>query len=104
MSISRGLTRAIGLADAVALGDLSQTVTVSTNDEVRDLVTALSQMTFNLRATAAMADSIAEGDLSVQVVPLSAKDALGQAFLGMTEICAQQPSWPTLLPTGISRS
>jgi methyl-accepting chemotaxis protein len=83
ISISRGLRRAIGLADAVALGDVSQTVTVSTNDEVRDLVEALGKMTANLAATAAMADSIADGDLAVQVVPLSAKDTLGHALARM---------------------
>jgi len=76
-SISRGLNRAIALADAVAIGDLSQSVTVSTNDEVRDMVEALTKMTGNLRATAQVADAIADGDLTVQVRPLSDKDTLG---------------------------
>jgi methyl-accepting chemotaxis protein len=49
ISISRGLARSINLASAVAAGDLSQTVTVSGNDEVTDLVTALNQMAEKLR-------------------------------------------------------
>jgi methyl-accepting chemotaxis protein len=48
-SISRGLSHAISLAGAVASGDLTKTVTVSTNDEVRDMVEALNTMVAKLR-------------------------------------------------------
>ena len=40
-----GLSRAVGLADAVAIGDLSQTIDVSSNDEIGDLVKSLNAMT-----------------------------------------------------------
>jgi methyl-accepting chemotaxis protein len=52
LSISRGLSRAVGLADAVAIGDLSHKIEVSSNDEVGDLVKSLNAMTANLNATA----------------------------------------------------
>ncbi len=85
VTISRGLGKAVGLANAVAIGDLNQEVAVSTNDEVKDLVDALNRMTANLRATAAVADEIAKGDLSVAVKILSDKDTLGIAFENMTK-------------------
>ncbi|MBK5957462.1 methyl-accepting chemotaxis protein [Rhodoplanes elegans] len=84
LSISRGLAKAGELAQAVALGDLDQTVVVKSNDEIKDLVDSLSRMTTNLRATAAIADKIAEGDLNVAFKRLSDKDALGIAFERMT--------------------
>jgi methyl-accepting chemotaxis protein len=85
LGISRGLARAATLARAVAIGDLSQEVTVKTNDEVKDLVDALNNMTANLRTTAGVADKIAGGDLTVQVKPLSDKDILGIALERMVE-------------------
>jgi methyl-accepting chemotaxis protein len=57
VSISRGLKRAIDLATAVAGGDLSQTVTVNTNDEVSDMVGALNKMTEKLRSVVSEASS-----------------------------------------------
>ncbi|MES2197157.1 MAG: methyl-accepting chemotaxis protein [Pseudomonadota bacterium] len=50
VNISRGLSRAVGLADAVAAGDLTQNVKVTSNDEVGDLVTALNNTVTRLRA------------------------------------------------------
>lgn len=84
LSISRGLVRAGGLANAVAIGDLGQLIEVKTNDEIKDLVTALNGMTANLRTTAKIADAIAEGDLKVEAKPLSDKDTLGMAMQRMT--------------------
>ncbi|SFK66362.1 MCP four helix bundle domain-containing protein, partial [Methylorubrum salsuginis] len=83
VSISRGLSRAVSLADAVAMGDLGQTVTVTSRDEIGDLVTAMNRMTANLNATAALADAIAEGDLTVEAKPLSEKDRMGLALQTM---------------------
>jgi methyl-accepting chemotaxis protein len=80
LSISRGLGRATQLANAVAIGDLGQTVTVRTNDEIKDLVDAMNRMTANLGATAKLADTIADGDLTIAAQPLSDKDVLGQAL------------------------
>jgi methyl-accepting chemotaxis protein len=84
LSISRGLNRAKQLAQAVAIGDVNQQVTVTSNDELKDLVDAMNRMTSNLKATAAVADTIASGDLSVESTPLSDKDVLGIAFHRMT--------------------
>jgi methyl-accepting chemotaxis protein len=85
MTISRGLAKVSALADAVALGDLDQRVRVTTNDEIKDLVDTVNTMTANLRATAAVADKIADGDLTVEAKPLSEKDTLGIALQRMIE-------------------
>jgi methyl-accepting chemotaxis protein len=84
LGISRGMMRATNLAKAVAIGDLSQNASVSSNDEIKDMVDALSQMTANLRATAQVADVIAGGDFSNDVKRLSDKDTLGISLEKMT--------------------
>jgi methyl-accepting chemotaxis protein len=85
LNISRGLGRAVDLAKAVAVGDLSQKISVSSNDEVGDLVSALNAMTTNLSATAAVASEIAQGNLTVEAKALSDKDTLGLALERMVE-------------------
>jgi methyl-accepting chemotaxis protein len=85
LSISRGLGRAVGLADAVAIGDLNQEVQTHGNDEIKDLIDALNRMTGNLRTTAKIADAVAGGDLTVESKPLSEKDTLGIALRSMVE-------------------
>jgi len=79
-SISRRLGRSVALADAVAEGDLGQSIAVSSNDEIKDLIDALNRMTANLRASAEIAEKIAGGDLTVQAKRRSDKDVLGIAL------------------------
>jgi methyl-accepting chemotaxis protein len=50
VNISRGLSRAVGLADAVASGDLTQTLKATSNDEVGDLIASLNNTVERLRA------------------------------------------------------
>ncbi|EPY00163.1 methyl-accepting chemotaxis protein, partial [Magnetospirillum fulvum MGU-K5] len=85
ISISRGLGKAVGLANAVALGDLGQTIEVNSNDEIKDLVNALNAMTANLRSTAHAAEQIAKGNLSIEAKRMSDKDTLGIALETMIE-------------------
>ncbi|MDM9625883.1 methyl-accepting chemotaxis protein [Rhizobium sp. S152] len=85
LAISRGLKRAVNLADAVAIGDLDQNIDHKSNDEIRDLVNSMSTMTANLRVTAGVANQIANGDLTVAPKPLSDKDTLGLALEQMVE-------------------
>jgi len=85
VSISRGLNKAVGLANDVALGDLDQTVEVKANDEIKDVVDALNRMTANLKQTAAVAESIARGQLSVEAKRLSDRDTLGIALETMLD-------------------
>ncbi|WP_407192951.1 methyl-accepting chemotaxis protein [Bradyrhizobium sp. STM 3566] len=85
LNISRSLGQAVGLADAVAIGDLSQKIESSSNDEIGDLIKSLNAMTVNLNATAAVANEIARGNLTIEAKPLSDKDTLGLALERMVE-------------------
>ncbi|KKB77787.1 chemotaxis protein [Devosia soli] len=85
LTISTGLRRAIGLADAISIGDLNQKIEHKANDEIRDLANSLTVMTDNLRNSATIADQIANGDLTVEPKRLSDKDTLGIALERMVE-------------------
>jgi methyl-accepting chemotaxis protein len=50
LNISRGLARAVGLANSVASGDLTQTLKITSNDEVGDLIASLNNTVERLRA------------------------------------------------------
>ncbi|SHI77587.1 methyl-accepting chemotaxis protein [Wenxinia saemankumensis] len=49
VTISRGLARAIALSRKVATGDLTETVAITSNDEISDLLGSMNEMTGNLR-------------------------------------------------------
>ena len=85
LSVIRSLQSIKASAEQLAVGDLHKTIQVSSKDEIGDLINSLNRMIGNLRETAAMADAIAGGDLSVEPKPLSDKDALGLALERMTE-------------------
>jgi methyl-accepting chemotaxis protein len=85
LGISNGLNRIKAVVGAAALGDLDQRIEIKSNDEIKDLVNTINVMTDNLRNTAALADQIADGDLTVQPTPLSDKDTLGLALQRMVE-------------------
>ena len=67
-------------ADGIALGDVSQDVTIKSNDEFGDTGAAFQRMVTYLEETATVADRLAAGDLTVNVTPRSDKDRLGVAF------------------------
>lgn len=50
LNISRAIASALGLANAVAAGDLNATATVNSNDEIKDLIDALNMMVAKLKA------------------------------------------------------
>ncbi|MBB4217245.1 methyl-accepting chemotaxis protein [Rhizobium sp. BK212] len=83
LGVNSGLRKIMSVASAVAIGDLNQKVEIRSNDEIKDLVNTINVMTDNLRNTAEIANEISNGDLSVTPKPLSDKDALGYAMLGM---------------------
>jgi methyl-accepting chemotaxis protein len=53
LNISRGLSRAVGLADAVATGDLTKTLKATSDDEVGDLIASLNNTVQRLRSVVA---------------------------------------------------
>jgi methyl-accepting chemotaxis protein len=84
-TVTIGLRKVAVAVEAVAIGDLDQEIAATTNDEIKDLIDTVNVMTANLRATAALADAVADGDLTVQPKPLSDKDTLGLALERMVE-------------------
>jgi methyl-accepting chemotaxis protein len=85
IGIGRGLRKITQAVNAVAVGDLDQTVEISSNDEIRDLVGTINTMVGNLRNTANIADQIAGGNLTVTPKPLSDRDMLGKSLETMVE-------------------
>jgi len=60
ISISKGLNRAVAVAEAIAAGDLTQTVEVKGNDEITDLLRAFGAMSDKLRDVVGQVTSAAE--------------------------------------------
>jgi len=84
-SITRPLARSVELVECVAQGDLSQTVSVTTEDELGKMQRALTEMIQNLNVLAGAAVKISDGDLTVKAKALSECDTLGHALVRMLE-------------------
>ena len=84
-SVLGPLRQAADAADRLAQGDVTTSVAVQSNDEVGRLLRSMDEMLRYLREMSAVADSIAEGDLSVRVAPRSSADRFGAAFGTMTQ-------------------
>ena len=84
-AILRGVRGAITVAEAMSHGDLDVAVVIDSRDEIGTLLTAMDRMIAAERMAAGVAGSLAEGDLSVSVVPRSDKDVLLLSMLEMIE-------------------
>jgi diguanylate cyclase (GGDEF)-like protein/PAS domain S-box-containing protein len=82
-SFAAGLRRVTEAAHGLASGDLDQLIEVGSRDELGEMATAFQDMVRHLQRMAAVATSIAAGDLSSEVVPASERDVLGLAFATM---------------------
>jgi len=69
----------------VSTGDLSQRVEIDCKGDHQRMKDAVNTLTESLRITATAADKIADGDLTVEVKPLSHQDTLGLALERMIE-------------------
>jgi methyl-accepting chemotaxis protein len=88
LAISRRLAGGISAvgraAKKIARGEIDQRVEVTSRDELGEMAADFNAMTDYLRETADVAETIAAGDLTVDVTPRSDKDALGNALADMT--------------------
>ena len=84
-SISKGVGTMLKAAEGIAQGDVNQTVNVKSKDEIGDMAVAFTGMIGYVQEMAGAAETIANGDLTVEVQPKSDKDALGNAFVNMTQ-------------------
>ncbi len=85
LSITGPIKKGVDLANAVSEGDLTKTIDIDQKDEIGILANAMRKMVENLQGTVKIAERIAQGDLTVDVHPRSAKDSLGHALKDMVE-------------------
>jgi len=84
-SITEPLQHLITVAREIGdSGDLDQSIDIHRNDEIGALATTFNNMVAYLKEMAAVSMAVAEGDLTVEVVPRSKRDTLGNAFLRMS--------------------
>ncbi len=89
VTLARATTRAVReiatAATAISRGDIDQHVTVRSGDEFGQMAADFDAMIGYLGDTVRIAETIAAGDLDVDVRPRSERDALGNALVSMTE-------------------
>lgn len=82
-SFTTPLQKAVAVTTAIAEGDLSQRLQIYRDDEMGDLSKALNSMSDSLAENVKLAQSIADGDLTVQVNLASDHDEFGAALQNM---------------------
>ncbi|MBN1537633.1 MAG: Cache 3/Cache 2 fusion domain-containing protein [Anaerolineales bacterium] len=87
MLIARTMAKPIShlakVADILAEGDINQDIPYQSHDEVGLLADAFRRFIDYMQDMASTADRLAQGDLTAEVSPRSAQDALGNAFAKM---------------------
>jgi methyl-accepting chemotaxis protein len=82
--LSRQITSGVGqmmrAAEGISEGDVEQSVTLDSKDELGRMAGAFRRMIDYLKDMAGAADRVAAGDLTVEVAPRSERDALGTAY------------------------
>jgi methyl-accepting chemotaxis protein len=85
-SITLPLTNLMKIARQIGdTGDLEHTIEIKQDDEIGELARTFAKMVVYLKEMAAVSESLAGGDLSVEVKPRSTHDTLGNAFAKMVE-------------------
>src|SRR6266446_5789855 len=85
-SITKPLTNLMQVTQQIGeSGDLDHRIDIQRNDEIGQLGRTFEGMVNYLKEMAGVSESIAGGDLTVQVQPRSKSDTLGNAFSKMTE-------------------
>ena len=85
-SITTPLSNLMNVARGIGnTGDLEHNIDVRREDEIGELARTFSKMVTYLKEMAGVSESIAGGDLRVEVKPRSSHDTLGNAFSRMVE-------------------
>jgi len=82
-SIVKAVQQGVDFAEEVKAGDVSRRLRLVRHDEIGTLAAALDRMADGLEEKALLAESIANGDLTVEVGQVGERDRLGQAFAKM---------------------
>ncbi len=78
--LGKPLAGLVRTSEALALGDVDQTIDIRSRDEIGRLAAAQSRVIDYMKEMSEVASKVAGGDLTVQVRPLSEHDAFGNAF------------------------
>jgi methyl-accepting chemotaxis protein len=85
-SITEPLSNLMNVARGIGnTGDLEHNIDITRDDEIGELSRTFAKMVIYLKEMAAVSESIAGGDLTVEVKPRSSHDTLGNAFARMVE-------------------
>ncbi|HET6175948.1 MAG TPA: methyl-accepting chemotaxis protein [Candidatus Sulfotelmatobacter sp.] len=85
-AITDPLTNLMNVARGIGnTGDLEHNIDVNRDDEIGELARTFAKMVTYLKEMAGVSESIAGGDLRVEVKPRSSHDTLGNAFVRMVE-------------------
>ncbi len=87
--VSRGISKPLGqmaqAAKKLAVGDLDIAVNIDTKDEIGELAVTMGEVVGTMSNQAAILNSIASRDLSVNPVPLSEKDVVGHSLVTLVD-------------------
>jgi methyl-accepting chemotaxis protein len=98
--ILRSLSESVAFAHCLARGDTSQTLDISRRDEIGNLARALREVAQAEAQVAGLAESVARGDLSVDVVPRSEQDMLVRSMRDLVRAELQVAEMTEKLATG----
>ena len=85
-SITEPLTNLMNVARAIGnTGDLEHNIDLGRDDEIGELARTFHKMVTYLKEMAGVSESIAGGDLTLDIKPRSSHDTLGNAFTKMVE-------------------
>ncbi len=84
-TIERPLAQMTGVAKRIAQGDVNQQIEHASGDEIGSLADSFRRSISYIREAASVADTLKNGDLTVDVRPRSAQDLLNQALAGMAQ-------------------
>lgn len=89
ISLARSIAKPLGAITAVAgrlaVGDISDNISMKRKDEIGVLGDAFEKMIDYQRAASDVADQLAAGDLTATIHPKSEKDRLGNSFVKMLD-------------------
>jgi methyl-accepting chemotaxis protein len=88
-AITAPLEAAVVAAERLAQGDVRVEIPPAADDEVGQLLRAMEHLVAYLKQMSEVATAIAAGDLTGRVTPRSADDALGTAFVRMSDYLSE---------------
>jgi diguanylate cyclase (GGDEF)-like protein len=83
--LQRAFRNAVTMAQGLAEGDVDQVGGAVSHDELGQVSLAFAEMITYQQRMAGIADALADGDFSHEVVPVSPRDRLGVAFAHMSD-------------------